>query len=167
MGHPLTFSGGYVSQNDFAGGEVEIFNDEGVSGVFIVDPNDVGIILIADLVTTLASDALPSDLGAELIGSPFSFFSLTEPTGLIVSLSEAPDVGFGTPTTGPILFSVTVGYSTLLGDVNLDDVVDFSDIPAFIAVLQAGEYQIEADLDQNGAVDFGDIPLFITSFEGQ
>ncbi len=48
-----------------------------------------------------------------------------------------------------------------IGDVNLDGVVDFADIPAFIALLQSGGYQFEADIDQNGVVDFADIPCFI------
>ena len=49
----------------------------------------------------------------------------------------------------------------LLGDVNLDGVVNFSDIPAFIALLQSGEFQAEADCNGSGDVDFSDIPLFI------
>ena len=49
----------------------------------------------------------------------------------------------------------------LLGDVNLDGVVDFADIPAFIAVLISGDYQLEADCDQNDLVNFADIPVFI------
>jgi len=161
MGHPLTFSGGYVSQADFTGGNVEIFIDDfGGSGVFIITPDRVGVILIADLDTSLGSDALPTNLSDELVGSPFSFFSITEPTGLIVSHSGASDLGLGeTQTTGPIRFSVsTFGEPTpTLGDVNLDEVVDFSDIPSFIDVLASGDYQAEADIDQSGAVDFADI----------
>jgi hypothetical protein len=49
----------------------------------------------------------------------------------------------------------------LLGDVNLDGMVDFSDIQAFIAVLISGVFQAEADIDQSGTVDFMDIPGFI------
>jgi len=50
---------------------------------------------------------------------------------------------------------------TLLGDVNLDGVVDFSDIPAFIAILTAGGFQTEADTNRDGDIDFADIPPFI------
>ena len=49
----------------------------------------------------------------------------------------------------------------VLGDVNQDGVIDFSDIPAFIAVVQSGEFQAEADCDENGVVDFSDIGPFI------
>ena len=52
-------------------------------------------------------------------------------------------------------------FPTLLGDANLDGVVDFSDIPAFVAVLISGDYQREADCDQNEVVNFADIPAFI------
>ena len=49
----------------------------------------------------------------------------------------------------------------LLGDCDVNGVVDFGDIPAFIALLQSGEFLSEADVDQSGTVDFGDIPAFI------
>lgn len=50
---------------------------------------------------------------------------------------------------------------TLLGDVGLDGVVSFSDIPAFITVLQSGGFLREADCNQDGVVNFNDIPAFI------
>jgi hypothetical protein len=49
----------------------------------------------------------------------------------------------------------------LLGDCDLNGVVDFSDIPAFIAILIAGGYLEEADCNQDGIVDFEDIPSFV------
>ena len=49
----------------------------------------------------------------------------------------------------------------LLGDASLNSVVDFGDIPSFIAILQAGEYLDEADINRDGVVDFADIPFFI------
>ena len=53
------------------------------------------------------------------------------------------------------------GASVLKGDVDMDGDVDFADIPAFIAILQAGIFQAEADCDCNLVVDFADIPAFI------
>ena len=55
----------------------------------------------------------------------------------------------------------------LLGDVNRDDVVDFSDIPSFIAVLVSGSFQLEADIDLDGVVNFLDIAPFIQLLTGQ
>lgn len=60
-----------------------------------------------------------------------------------------------------IVANVFSNSMVLLGDVNVDTVVNFSDIPAFIALLQSGEFQAEADIDGSGVVDFADIPHFI------
>jgi hypothetical protein len=54
------------------------------------------------------------------------------------------------------------GTDALKGDVDLSETVDFSDIPAFITVLQSGIFQAEADCDCSGEVNFDDIPAFIT-----
>ena len=45
--------------------------------------------------------------------------------------------------------------------------VSFGDIAAFIAVLQSGIFQAEADINQDGVVDFGDILGFIAILQGQ
>jgi len=54
-----------------------------------------------------------------------------------------------------------------MGDVDLNGAIDFSDIPAFIAALQAGTMQFEADIDGDGDVDFADIPFFISVLSQQ
>jgi hypothetical protein len=56
---------------------------------------------------------------------------------------------------------------TLLGDVDMNGVVDFADIPAFIVVLQGGTFKAEADCDEDGDVDFDDIPEFVVILQGQ
>ena len=53
----------------------------------------------------------------------------------------------------------------LLGDVNLDGVVDFFDIAPFISALNS-PYQLEADCDENGFVNFFDISPFIEILSG-
>jgi len=58
-------------------------------------------------------------------------------------------------------------YVLVLGDVNLDDSVDFADISPFISVLSGSEFQAEADTDQSGTVDFRDISPFIRLLSGQ
>ena len=75
------------------------------------------------------------------------------------------DLIVGAPGRG----STTAGYArvfvsqitVLKGDVNQDGVIDFADIPALIAVIQAGVFQAEADCDCSGMIDFADIPAFI------
>ena len=53
-----------------------------------------------------------------------------------------------------------------LGDCNLDGVVNFSDIPIFIAVLSTGDFKAQADCDENGEVNFRDISPFIAILTG-
>ena len=54
----------------------------------------------------------------------------------------------------------------LLGDVDMNGAVNFSDIPQFIAVLLSGDYQVEADCNQDDAVDFLDIPPYVAILTG-
>ena len=49
----------------------------------------------------------------------------------------------------------------LLGDVDMNGVVEFRDIPPFISLLVSGTFQAEADINGSGTVDFQDIPAFI------
>jgi len=87
-----------------------------------------------------------------------------------VSFNETLDLGV---VTIPIIVQATyvasgvVPASVLLGDVNLDSVVDFSDISAFISILTNGGFQAEADVDGSGMVDFEDIAPFIAILMGQ
>ena len=54
----------------------------------------------------------------------------------------------------------------LLGDVNQDEVVNFSDIAPFIQLLATGSFMDEADIDGNGVVNFEDIGPFIDLLRG-
>ena len=56
--------------------------------------------------------------------------------------------------------------TTLKGDVNMDQVVNFFDIAPFIEVLSVNGFQLEADVDCNNAVDFFDIGPFIGILAG-
>ena len=49
----------------------------------------------------------------------------------------------------------------LLGDVNLDGTVNFSDIVPFIEVLAVSGNQAEADCNEDGTVNFFDVAPFI------
>jgi len=57
--------------------------------------------------------------------------------------------------------------NVLLGDVDRNGIVDFSDIAPFIAVLQSGVYQAEADVNQDGVVNFIDISHWICILANQ
>ena len=89
---------------DFAGGEVIIQQDIAGGAVFLNDPNDLGGILIGDLGNPFPSDEL-LDPGTQIVGDPLSLFTLTEPTGLIVSFSDQSE---GPPAaSGPIVLTVS------------------------------------------------------------
>ncbi|MDB2687498.1 hypothetical protein N9Y42_09835 [Mariniblastus sp.] len=90
-------------------------------------------------------------LGAEL--------ALTE-DGVIYAQVTLTDLVDGTVETDAIV-AFSTGGSLLLGDVNRDGIVDFSDIAPFIRILAADSFQLEADIDKNGVVDFDDIAPFI------
>ena len=64
------------------------------------------------------------------------------------------------------VFTEGGGGDPLLGDVNLDGMVDFFDIQPFIDVLSDGSNQPEADIDMNGEVNFFDIAGFIGILSG-
>ena len=63
-------------------------------------------------------------------------------------------------------FTFVLESAVLLGDVNQDLMVDFSDIAPFIAVLSGNGFQAEADIDESGMVDFLDIAPFINLLTG-
>jgi len=76
----------------------------------------------------------------------------------IMSFSGDGSKLFLSTPTGIRMLNVS---SHLRGDVDRDGDVDFDDIGPFIAVLQAGHSQAEADCDGSTVVDFGDIAAFI------
>jgi hypothetical protein len=65
-----------------------------------------------------------------------------------------------------LVISTGTVSSTLLGDVNLDETVDFLDITPFIGVLSNSGDQAEADCNEDGSVDFLDITPFIAILSG-
>ena len=54
----------------------------------------------------------------------------------------------------------------LLGDVNMDESVDFQDISPFITLLTMSIFQAEADINEDLAVNFADIAGFIQILSG-
>ena len=64
-------------------------------------------------------------------------------------------------TTGYTTFTAATVEPVLLGDVNRNGGVGFSDISPFVALLTAGQFQAEADIDRNGVVGFSDISPFV------
>ncbi len=59
------------------------------------------------------------------------------------------------------------GNAILLGDIDLNGVVNFLDIAPFIGLLTSGEFQAEGDFDGDEAVGFLDISGFIAALSNQ
>ena len=64
------------------------------------------------------------------------------------------------------LFVSQISAPIILGDCNLDGVVDFLDISQFIAVLASNSFLAQADCNLDGVVDFLDISAFIAILAG-
>ena len=64
---------------------------------------------------------------------------------------------FGSPFVFRGFETEEIVETVLLGDVDLNGVVDSEDIAAFNAVLSSGGFQAEADCDENGVVNVLDI----------
>jgi len=113
-------------------------------------------------------DLVSYDAGTE-DGVGFSLNnSATTPQLNIANLDSAEPNGslFGVGSLARLTLTRSVSVP-ILGDVNMDGAVTFGDISAFIAVLQSGDFQAEADADQSGAVAFADIPAFIAILQRQ
>ena len=84
-----------------------------------------------------------------------------------VDIQGTPD-GFDAEVeidNGNVILTLTDEF--LLGDINLDGVVNFLDISPFIALLSGGGFLDQADINGDGEVNFLDISPFIGILSGQ
>jgi len=139
------------------------FNQDVIVSAIVIhnlDPGETFQFGSATNITDLSDLSLPDltlgTITVEGTPGPFTLNTFTFETPLEIPAEEEIVVG----QTGFDTDVLDEG-TTLLGDVNLDGVVDFLDISPFITVLATGGFQEEADIDGNGAVDFLDISGFI------
>lgn len=144
------------------------------------DPTPVDFDPLRDAHITLTIGESTFDFSSEAaFAGPFSLGGLSNYSGgasaniaeIRLTSFESPD---GTVVHGMYYDNIVVqgvvdnnNPMVILGDVDLDGFVAFADIPAFIAVLQAGTFQAEADCNEDGEVNFGDIPFFISILQNQ
>ena len=112
--------------------------------------------------TAFAIDGAPINL---VEGMPTT---ITDRGVLTGTLADGQTIEFNLDTAAPDSFaagstiSVALPATTvLLGDVNLDGIVNFLDISPFIQRLSNQVLQAEADVNQDGVVSFLDISPFI------
>jgi hypothetical protein len=134
------------------------------TGSVTVDLADFRFATTAQDVASVLDTWLTVDLTSlgEVQSVSFRFFS-----------SDSGTFGFNTPVYAAVdnlsFTAVTASNQcdALLGDINQDATVSFADIAPFIAVLQSGGFQCEADTNQDQAVTFADIPPFIFILQSQ
>ena len=135
-----------------------------LESVIAEDSFDVLVDGVAVLETT-GDDSFIGDLGG-LTG-----LTIAAGSEITFAVDGVLETATGGPATSLRIETFTVDVveedPVLKGDVNQDGVVNFFDIPSFIAVLQSGSFQAEADCDCNLVVNFLDIPAFIAILSGQ
>jgi len=103
--------------------------------------------LLADESSALSFAGTPQALGMDS-------------TEFVLNLSDENILG-AQPQTLQLIVNYDVVDAFLLGDVNMDGVVNFFDISPFIGILSNNTYLEEADCNQDGVVNFLDISPFI------
>ena len=64
-------------------------------------------------------------------------------------------------------FSIAAfGPKILLGDVNLDGVVNLLDVQPFVVLISNGGFQVEADINQDGFLNLLDVEGFVDLISG-
>ena len=86
---------------------------------------------------------------------------------VIIGASLVDGNGNSASVESYVVFGRAAHSGVLKGDVDMDGDIDFDDIGPFIAVLQSGDFQAEADCDCSTVVDFADIPAFIALLQQQ
>ena len=89
---------------------------------------------------------------------------LPDGNSFIISLdpyNQIPGGAFSREAGLALTLTAPAAEPVLLGDCNLDGVVDFEDIGPFIMALQSGSFLEEADCNQDGGVDFEDIGALV------
>jgi hypothetical protein len=144
---------------NFAGGYRDLSGDPQIIGGTIIATQSG-----ADPITTYSVDMSSAGLTATAAGPNWN----TTGTGRIRFLFNDGPLGTVAPVSDNfqvagfrIIGDVSGGPGVLLGDVDLNGVVNFLDITPFIGVLSSGGSQAEADCNEDGMVDFLDITPFI------
>lgn len=144
------------------------FDTDNQAGTFLVDQTPTASETAVSPFAKPRANAGAGGVDATLtpwIDNAYSFDVTSDASGNL-DITFTQNSGTWVSINGFDLEAVATTGGVLLGDVDISGVVDFGDIPAFIALLQAGGFQLEADCDESGTVDFGDIPAFITILMG-
>ena len=124
-----------------------------------LNTNPVNIDVVGDMLYVVGNSPTPTltSIDVSVLSSPVIQTTIL-PSG-------SRPLGVAATNTSVVIADSNLGILVetllLLGDVNQDGVVGFSDIGPFVTVLLTGSMQAEADIDQNGTVGFSDIGPFV------
>ena len=130
------------------------------------EDNNAVVILFNDTTLLTKGDTLSVDYNGDgtledlvIRSFPTDAFNLADDgtLAMIVSLNDPA----GTEVGNALVTLNINDFFGLIGDVNLDGIVNFLDIAPFISRLTTSDFQFEADIDGNGTVNFLDIAPFI------
>ena len=145
--------------------------------------NDFGAAPLSDvLVVEISNDAGSSWVELETVGPTgpevsggwffkrFRVNDFVEPTSQFQIRFNASDLGDGSVVEAGVdavrIETIGCAAEILLGDVNLDGVVNLLDVDPFISVLSGAMFQAEADCNQDGVVNLLDVDPFVTILSG-
>lgn len=168
--------GELVARNDLVVTSAEVSGEIAVNNFFDNgNSRDIDVGTYSGDLELLASDF---DTNVDLLGTvfdasttrPYRFDTTDNLNNILQSGGNSLGVAFDARNLQapnvvirPVL-TVTVASASepvLLGDINLDEVINFLDITPFIGLLSATGFQDEADCNQDGSLDFLDINPFI------
>ena len=169
-----------VSNPSISNGDFEIFTGSSVGnesldfnfGESFVIEFDTDVIIQEFNFSSIDDDGGFFIVEIEGVATPFNFANGTpgddfdDPfAGMVIPAGTNITFGVGGSQEASVRISEitveTVATSTLIGDVNLDGMINFLDISPFIGVLSMPEFQAEADINEDGEVNFSDISPFI------
>ena len=173
----LNFSTSDSSAIQFTGGEVFNPKFDVIGGLRFDSPTmtinlggDSGNLFLVRVLANGVNPALsPFDPGFDAGVGPNGAVLLARVDFDLIGSFGAVELEFALGDQGALEFPNTVldpsfgsavlthPLTPILGDVNVDGVVDFFDIAPFISVLSTRAYQVEADINLDGMVNFFDI----------
>ena len=126
-----------------------------ISGsVFVEGPNNYSI----------SSAQLVNDIQAIVDGNLVNYgFLMKANTNVLGSAARVTSREGGNPAR--LIIDID-GGDVLLGDINLDGVVNLQDVAPFVALLTSGQFQAEGDINGDGVVSLTDVAPFVALLSG-
>ena len=133
-------------------GNIYVNEDGDGNDVWLLDPQSGLATRIADGLSTETSGIID-----------ISFLVGFEPGSILLTNSYDGNSANGNNGSVYMLVSPTANMlpKILLGDVNLDGVVNLLDVTPFVDLISAGTFQLEGDTNEDGVVNLLDVDAFV------